>query len=307
MRKVAFFKKAEKEVIEQKKEEVKDNKDLEIENLKSSVRKTAVGLYHENIISSFTSNLDEVIGRRVKNVQDSVEESTDSIQKTIKIIDEIFDMVRKMDEMAKSNLDQIIESNKNVRTQLQEAGTSLDALDKDIVETINATTQSLSEFSKISKMADAILDIAHETSILSLNASIEAARAGEAGKGFAVVATEIQNLSAETDRTSKEISKLVTDLSQKVELSMKSIQKMTIFKALKSSLDNIMKVLNENERFIMNVRSRTGEIANAVDKGMGELEDTKARIEELLKIVITVRDVIDNVLKVQQLLKEIQI
>ncbi len=306
MRKVAFFKREDKEAIDQKKE-VRENKDLEIENLKSSIKKTAVGLYHENIISSFTSNLDEVIGRRVKNIQDSAEQSTDSIQKTIKIIDDIFNMVRKMDEMAKSNLDQIIESNKNVREQLQEAGTSLDALDKDIVETINSTTQSLSEFSKISKMADDILDIAHETSILSLNASIEAARAGEAGKGFAVVATEIQNLSAETDRTSKEISKLVTDLSKKVELSMKNIQKMAIFKALKSSLDNIMNVLNENEKFIMDVRSRTGEIANAVDKGMGELEDTKARIEELLKIVITVKDVIDNVLKVQQQLKEIQI
>jgi len=304
--KVALFKK-EAKTAEQKTTQTAEDKDLKIENLKSSVRKTAIALYHENIISSFTSNLDEVIGRRVENVKDSVEESTDSIEKTIKTIDEIFDMVRKMDEMAKSNLDQIIESNKNVRTQLQEAGTSLDALDEDISATINATTQSLSEFSKISKMADAILDIAHETSILSLNASIETARAGEAGKVFAVVATEIQNLSAETDRTSKEISKLVTDLSQKVELSMKSIQKMAIFKAIKSSLDNIMKVLNENEKFIMEVRTRTSEIANAVDKGMGELEDTKVRIEELLKIVITVRDVIDSVLRVQQLLKEIQI
>lgn len=300
-----FPKKTKKVMIEKQNEKHEDK--IQAENLKNSIKKTAVGLYHENIISSFTSNLDEVIGRRVRTVQDSVVESTNSIENVMKIIDDIFDMVKKMDEIAKSNLDQITKSNTDVLTQLKEAGTSLDALDKDITETINSTTQSLADFSKISKMADVILDIAHETSILSLNASIEAARAGEAGKGFAVVATEIQNLSAETDKTSKEISKLVNELSQKVALSMANIQKMSIFKALKSSLDEIMKVLGENEKFIMDVRTRTGEIASAVDKGIGELEDTKKKVEELMKITVTVRDVISNVLKVQQLLKEIQI
>lgn len=303
---MTFFKKQEKNTENEiKKESISNEKT--VENLKSSVKKVAVEIYHENIISSFTANLDEVVGRRVESVQTAVQDSTDSIQSTIKNIDDIFEMVKKMDTMAKGNLEKITESNRNVRSQLQNAGTSFEALDKDIAETINLTTQSLSEFSKISKMADSILDIAHETSILSLNASIEAARAGEAGKGFAVVAVEIQKLSAETDSTSKEISHLVVDLSRKVELSMKSIQRLNIFKALKVSLDEVMTVLSENEKFITDVRTRTAEISDAVDKSMDELENTKARVEDLLKIVITVRDVIDNVLKVQQLLKEIQI
>ncbi len=292
--------------VEVKEEKNKDS-DTSVENLKSSIQKTASGIYHENVISSFTSNLDEVIGRRIKSVEKSVEESTGSMEDVLKMIDRIFDMVRKMDKMAKDNLDKIVESNTNVGVELKKAGTSLEELDKDISETINSTMQSLSEFSKVSQMADAILDIAHQTSILSLNASIEAARAGEAGKGFAVVAVEIQNLSAETDRTSKEISKLVGDLSRKVELSMKSIQKMNIFRALKDSLDEIMSVLAENEKFIRDVRNRTGEITDAMDKGMDELEETKKRVEELLKIIVTVKNVIDTVLTIQKKMKEIQI
>lgn len=57
----------------------------------------------------------------------------------------------------------------------------------------------------IRKAADAITNIAEQTSMLSLNASIEAARAGESGRGFAVVASSIQSLAGESDDSAKEM------------------------------------------------------------------------------------------------------
>lgn len=308
MRRITMF--GRKKIVEEEKEKtiVQEKNEREtIENLKSTIRKTAGSVYHENIISSFTHNLDQVVGRRVKEVEKSAIESSDSMIKVSGMIEELSGKVKDLNRIASDNLDSMLQSNQKVKDDLKQAGTSLEALDKDITETINETTAVLSEFPKISRMAEAILSIAHQTSILSLNASIEAARAGEAGKGFAVVASEIQKLSSETDRTSKDISSLVEELSKKVGLSMQNIQKMNIFKVLKESLDEIMNVLAENEEFLVKLSESSKDMNVTMENGLSELESSKGKVSDLLSIVTTVRDVVDVVLKTQLMMRDVQI
>ncbi|NLK93844.1 MAG: methyl-accepting chemotaxis protein [Clostridiales bacterium] len=70
---------------------------------------------------------------------------------------------------------------------------------------------------KINKLANAIMEITGQTSMLALNASIEAARAGESGKGFAVVASEIGSLANQSSETVKGITEIVNEVNSAVE------------------------------------------------------------------------------------------
>ena len=69
-----------------------------------------------------------------------------------------------------------------------------------------------SEMANISQIIQVIMEVADQTSLLSLNASIEAARAGESGKGFAVVAAEIKNLAEQSLQAVEKIQNIISEV-----------------------------------------------------------------------------------------------
>lgn len=85
-------------------------------------------------------------------------------------------------------------------------------ISEDVVTGIDEANEAIEH---IRKAADAITNIASQTSLLSLNASIEAARAGEAGSGFSVVAASIQTLAGESDKSAKEIQTIIDEIIEK--------------------------------------------------------------------------------------------
>ncbi len=299
--------KSESRSSPESKDTCQENKDKSIENLKKSIMKISESVYHEDIISSFTINLKDTIGNRVRKVKENAAEAKESIVKTSRLLQEAVTMIEKLNTVSKEKIENIINSNEEIKEELKKFGMNLDSLEEDVTFAIEETSSTLSEFSKILKMTEKILNISHQTSILALNASIEAARAGEAGKGFSVVAKEIQNLAQDSNQASTEISKLVEELSKKIEKSMSNLQKVMVFKAVKSAFTKMTDVVSDNEDFLFEIKEDSENIENSMNNGMEMLAKSEQEITDLSKIITVVNQVVDVVLTTQSKLKNVKI
>ena len=80
-----------------------------------------------------------------------------------------------------------------------------------VVERLVRTMAAIKDSSqRVVAIADAIDQIAGQTSVLAVNAAVEAARAGENGRGFAIVASEVRVLAQQALGASREIRELVS-------------------------------------------------------------------------------------------------
>jgi len=107
-------------------------------------------------------------------------------------------------------------SNEDIRTNqnmMEMLKTQSEQIADNNVLVTEAMEQLQDKVDKVASIANMILKISNETTILSLNASVESARAGEAGKGFSVIAEQIRQLSEETKKFTENITYIVDELN----------------------------------------------------------------------------------------------
>lgn len=154
--------------------------------------------------------------------------------------------------------------------------------------------------SKINELAKNIMDIAKQTSLLSLNASIEAARAGEQGRGFAVVADEIGKLADQSSETVGNITQIVTEVIAAVQKMEHSLTATLTFldETVLADYGNFMNVSEQYSNDAKFVNQTMSDIDTSIDN----LNDTMLKMSEAISQINSsiaettngVNNVVDN-------------
>lgn len=179
-----------------------------------------------SVIKEETDNSTEMVNslhNASENIAQSMQEISVSTEKMVKNITEqnhmtqnIQDAISNTQVYSSETVSVATVSNENIRTN-QEMITMLKAQSKQIADNNVVVTQAMEQLQdkidKVASIANMILKISNETTILSLNASVESARAGEAGKGFSVIADQIRQLAEESKDFTKNITQIVDELN----------------------------------------------------------------------------------------------
>jgi len=96
-------------------------------------------------------------------------------------------------------------------SELERSVSTSDAIAHEVAKTAKAGDELNVKSKSIQEIVTIIKTIADQTNLLALNAAIEAARAGDSGRGFAVVADEVRKLAAHTASATADIANVVKD------------------------------------------------------------------------------------------------
>ncbi|OCL28507.1 hypothetical protein U472_01060 [Orenia metallireducens] len=186
----------------------------------------------------------------------SIEGSNELMKKMAANIDQISGSIQEVTAFAQESSSQTEAGTENIEDTIN----SIQEINQAVKKTVEAVTALEKNSAEIGKIVELITNIAEQTNLLALNAAIEAARAGEHGRGFAVVAEEIRGLAEETTKATDNISSLINQTQNNVEIG---------FEAIKDVEDKA----KEGEAIAI----KTGEVFKVIQ---GASEETSAQIEE---------------------------
>lgn len=144
---------------------------------------------------------------------------TEQIQNYINSVKEASDAI----SASMDSTDAAVREGRSHITELNNLTADSEKAGADVAGALESFQEYTGQMNSITSM---ITSVASQTSLLSLNASIEAARAGEAGRGFAVVAQEISNLANQTTNATDDITKLIANISEQLDVMVETINKL---------------------------------------------------------------------------------
>ena len=256
----------------------------------------------QNIINNVSDGTGKLAGsndridRMVRNANESITESSaaleelaanmevvsntsDSIQNTVGDVKAQVDVLWKEANQGSEKAVKISDTAKQMKNHIVEVKELTANKVGEITQLLNRSIQDSEKVSRINALSETILDIASQTTLLSLNASIEAARAGEAGRGFAVVAGEINSLAENSQKTVKNIQHInqevinaVRDLSENTSEVLEYINS-SVLKDYDQFVEAMDEYVNNMEQFY-SILQNFANSSNGLNESMGNIFDS---------------------------------
>ncbi|WP_100399959.1 methyl-accepting chemotaxis protein [Bacillus sp. FJAT-44742] len=211
-----------------------------------------------------------------------VQESQLSMEEVTKGVQQVAESFAAISESSNTTIEKAEEGGQFVQQTLEKMETINTSVNQS-----SSINQSLSNHSKeIEKILGVITDIAEQTNLLALNAAIEAARAGEEGRGFAVVAEEVRKLAEGSQKSSKQIARIIGEIQRDMERSINSMSKVT--KDVEEGLEVAKGTKEKFEDIIENttlVAEQIENLAATSEEMSAGTQQVSASFEEIAKVI----------------------
>ena len=262
-------------------------KDVNVGNTKGDVKNLADGF------TAMLKGLRETISAVKMNTQ-QVASSAEELSSSAEEVNASMEEVSSTIQQVASGSQNTAKDSENMINQVKQASDSSNQGQKaaqDVsqkMQLIKTTTQegaerigALGEKSKeIGNIVDTINQISEQTNLLALNAAIEAARAGEAGRGFAVVADEVRKLAEESQKATKQIDAMVSDITESTNQAVNSMKKgVTDVEESSTIVNNALESLEAISTSITLIENKVTEIKQATDTQLKHAENVQKAIE----------------------------
>ncbi|WP_379137487.1 methyl-accepting chemotaxis protein [Paenibacillus sp. sgz500958] len=275
-----------------------------VENMLERVKEASAGLYHftevlKKKVLDTGSITNEVIlsFEEVAKGVDFQASSVSEISESLTVSDRhIQDVAQSSKEMKQLSSDTALITEKG-STQIEILNTQINEL----YEMMTTTSAEMQEFNRqneaMSIILSSIMNISRQTNLLALNAAIEAARAGEQGRGFAVVSSEVRKLAVHSEKSTHEISEILSKLQTQSQTLTEQFHKAQIsLEEGKSSVvvaDEIFQSIHQNtnkvlvqaadiEHSSVSMQESSRRVVNEVTEISGVTQQSSAASEEIL-------------------------
>lgn len=265
------------------------NMTLGIRNL--IVQMTEVSKYVLDNAAAVTGNTEDMLEKSqyiAKNVMDIEHAIGHQAEDAINCFHQMTNLSEQIERVVQNTyaINQVVTGTKGqveegmvIVEELSDCALDTAAITKQVIQNIQILHTKTTAINEILQKINELSDL---TNLLSLNASIEAARAGQSGKGFAVVADEIRKLSGQSKQAATEIETIICEISGQTSETVKTaMQAESIVDRQGETLNKTVSVFQGIERYVEQLISNLGVIANGIDTIQKNKENTLIAVESI--------------------------
>lgn len=229
---------------------------------------------------SANANHTHAIANKIDGGSDQV---TQVVTATTEMSSTVAEIARNAIEAAHETEQAAIDANKS-NHQVTATINNISQLEEELNKASAVISKLHNKSSDIGKFINVIKQISEQTNLLALNAAIEAARAGESGRGFAVVADEVRSLAMQTNRSTKEIETMISELQANSAAANSAMQN-----GIKMVLNSVQDVQQTGQN-IVHINTNITKITQMNEQIAAAAEEQSCVTEEINRNMVNIQD-----------------